>query len=324
MKKIKTNSYLELEKSPEIITNINRLISKPINKDYINEYRKYLLTAVKEGYINSNNDYIINLDNIKLLSAIYTFSEDGLDNLIAELINNELLILNSDKTYSFNEDAYKKDLVEAEKTQILLDKKYPLIYIKSPWTFYELKECFLIEGYSDILQENTDIATISKLDDGSDNIRKLELQNFIPLPEYFEIIKSFTNHINDLDLKTKVKDFLNYISNFNLEYTEITCGDEYDRFLENKLNDCLEVLDISEWMETFGAFDIVDKYDTLASVFANDINMEELFGCMTLMIHRDELYSLILDIATHLPKDNDIYIQIAKLIGEDTIEDWRD
>lgn len=55
MKKIKQNSYLELEKYPQIITNIKRLINKSIDADYIDEYRKYLLTAVVEGMLNSNN-----------------------------------------------------------------------------------------------------------------------------------------------------------------------------------------------------------------------------------------------------------------------------
>ena len=175
MKKIKLNSYLELEKYPQIITNINRLINKKIDIDYIDEYRKYLLTSVEEHMLNSNNEYIISLDEIRDTSILYTF--DGrIDNLISELIEADLLILNHDGTYSFNEDIYDSTLVENEKHNIELDTKYPLVYIKSPWTLIESENAYSLEGYSDILQENTEVASVYKLDDEDDEFRKLDIE----------------------------------------------------------------------------------------------------------------------------------------------------
>lgn len=324
MKKIKLNSYLELEKHPQIITNINRLINKTINVDYIDEYRKYLLTSVEEGMLNSNNEYLISLDEIRDISIIYTFEEGGIENLISELIDSELLILNSDETYSFNEDIYNPTLVENEKHNLMQDTKYPLIYIKSPWNITESDNSYSLKGYSDILQKNTGIASISKLDDGDDELRKLDLEDLIYTPNCFEILKKSLDYIADKNLKNKVENLLNSILNFDLECTPITCYEEYDSFLENKTDNKLEILDVSEWAELSGAFDIVNKYDTLASMYANDIHMEEIFGCMALIIHHVKLELLTLDVATKLPKDNDLYIQIAELFGENTIQDLED
>lgn len=215
-------------------------------------------------------------------------------------------------------------LVEDEKHKIMQDTKYPLIHIKSPWNFIESEDNYSIEGYSDILQGDTLIATIRKLDDGSDGMRKLELENLIQLPDFFEILKKSLDYIADENLKNNVENLLNSIVNFDPECTIITNEDEYDSFLDNKTDDTLDILDVSEWMEMFGAFDIVDKFDTIACMYANDINMEEIYGCMALIIYNIELYGLIIDVAIKLPKDNDLYIQILELVGEDTIEDWEE
>lgn len=322
MKKIKQNSYLELEKYPQIITNIKRLINKSIDADYIDEYRKYLLTAVVEGMLNSNNEYQISLDEIRVVSILYTFEKDGIENLIGKLIDAELLIFNSDETYSFNEDIYNQTLVEDEKHKIMQDARYPLIYVKSPWNFTESEENYSIIGYSDILQDDSLIATIGKLDDGCDYMRKRELESLIHLPDYFEILKKSIDYIVDENLKNKVENLLNSIVNFDPECTIITSGEEYDSFLDNKTDDKLEILDVSEWMETFGAYDIVDEFDTIACMYANDIDMEEIYGCMALIMYNIELYDLIIDVAIKLPKDNDLYIKISELVGEDTIKDW--
>ena len=73
-----------------------------------------------------------------------------------------------------------------------------------------------------------------------------------------------------------------------------------------------------------GAYDIVDKYDTIACMHADDIHVEEIFGCMALIIYNIELYELIIDVAIKLPKDSDLYIQLSELVGESTIQDWED
>lgn len=321
MKKIKLNSYLELEKYPQIITNINRLINKKIDIDYIDEYRKYLLTSVEEHMLNSNNEYIISLDEIRDTSILYTF--DGrIDNLISELIEADLLILNHDGTYSFNEDIYDSTLVENEKHNIELDTKYPLVYIKSPWTLIESENAYSLEGYSDILQENTEVASVYKLDDEDDEFRKLDIEELVHVPNYFEILKKSLGYITDINLKNKVENLLNLILNFELECTPISNYEEYDSFLKNKTDNNLEILDVSEWMELYGAFDIVNKCDTLVSMHANDIHMDEIFGCMTLIMHYVKLEHLTLDVANKLPKDNDLYIEISELFGESSIQEW--
>ena len=54
--------------------------------------------------------------------------------------------------------------------------------------------------------------------------------------------------------------------------------------------------------------DIVDEFDTIACMYANDINMEEIYGCMALIIYNIELYGLIIDVAVKLPKE---YINVS-------------
>lgn len=324
MKKIQLSSYLELEKYPQLITNINRLIKKNVDIDCVDEYRKYLFLSVEKKMLNSNNEYIISLDKIRDISILYTFKEDGIENLISELINSELLILNSDETYSFNEDVYNPTFVEKEKYDVMQDTKYPLEYIKSPWNIVESSNSYSLIGYSDVLQENTEVASISKMGDGDDELRKEDLEAIIYTPNCFEILKKSLDYITDKNLKNKVENLLNSILNFEPEFTLIRCYKEYESFLENKTDYKLEILDVSEWINLCGAFDIINKYDTLCSMYANDINVGEIFGCMALIMHYVELENLTLEVASKLPKENDLYIQIVALFGEAIMQDWED
>ncbi len=322
MNKIRKDSYLELDKYPQLIFNINRLTNKNIDTEYIDEYRKYLMRSVTEGKINNKNEYAITLDEIKEISILYTFDPDDIENLIRELTCEEFLISNGDDIFCFNECCYDKNLVLEEKARLQnSEPEYNFEYIRSPWKLIETDDYYRIEGYSDIMQEDTQICMTQK-NGTDDKFIKSEIEEFLNLPRYFEILIKSLKEIQDQELLHRVKNLINIIINYdNLESYEISSIDEYNEFLNNKKTNYLELLDVSGWLNISGAFDVVNKYTTVTTVFAHDINRTEIFGCISLVLNHILLEQLLIDIAHYLSNNHLLYIEIEKVIGEDILND---
>lgn len=322
MKAINKDSYLELDKYPELIFNINRLIKSKIDIKYIEEYRKYLAEAVNEVIINDSGEYVIDLDTIKSLSIIYCLEDDEpILEVIEELIVNKLLIKNANETFCFNEDIYDKDLVNDEKDR-LNSPANKLIHRKAPWSFKEDDSWFILEGYSDELQEIATIGIKLKEGNGDDELIKEMLLEFIDAPDYFYILCNSLKYIKNELLKLKINKLISSILNFDPEIPMISTYDEFWDFIDNKTNDKLEILDVSEIYGTTNTLDIVDDCNIILTLYLNDIDLSELWGCMALIIHFDDILSLIIDVAEELSPEHPIYIEISNIFGEEELREW--
>lgn len=298
----------------------------------LKNWGKALIYAIEEE-ITDDNYYYTTIENLKETS-IYD-NNKGISNLINDMILNEFLIYDCNKYY-FNIDILDiKKLLKEEKEFVKLEEEKQIFYFaKDEWFIREEDEIYEICTKSVFFNEDNEnqehivIGSACKFSEGEDikslnKIIQSELEDIIKVPRTINMLKLLYEETVKLELYSSaliIKDELKRTDAKQLKAIEISSNEEYDKYFKDRKKsyaNTLKLLDCSEITNTYGYFEIVDDYCSILDIINNDINFEEIFWYISMILNHERLSQALYEVATDLNINNPLRKEIMIFLGEE-------